>query len=1099
MNTLTRFMRFCAKQASLALLFSATTAVLTFSACGGGGGSSPVAKGAFTLSGNSVSFSISQYETPPAPHTLTMTVTGSDVRYVGAGYANGQSQPEWLGVDVQPTGSTGNTFTVTVSINTTNTAPGHYSTTFQVGTSDASGNILQTQPVTVSLTVTELSLVLSTDSPSFSALQGGTKPVDQSIVITVAKGAVQALGAVFPNGQPEWLGVQFSGSGASFNLTLSVLNTNLAPGQYSSTFYVGPIGGGWTTGIKPVTVSYTLAGPSLVLATDSCSFSALQGALNPAAQSIAIAVTRGEVQTLGAVFPNGQPGWLGVQFSGAGTSFSLTLSVLNTSLPSGQYSTTFSVGSRGPDGSLWSLKPVTVSFTLAEPSLVLSADSASFIALQNTPNPADQPIAVSVAGGELQALGAVFPNGQPGWLGLQFSGARASFSIALSVLNVGLAPGQYSSTFSIGPRGTDGTVWPKKTVAVSFTVSERISIITPPVREAFTFGDSRSSSTIPLAVRGLGRPWTLRSDVAWLQVPVPADGTGDATVEVRLDASQLTPGAYAGRLTLTNPNDPLDTASIPVSVDMAPPVLTLVQGAFSFGGADGLAPLGQLPLDIYLSTGQTAHPFSVSLSTNGSGDWLTADRKTGTVGLSGTRLKIGVDRSQVRGGFHRGEIRVTATVNGLTYTEVRPVSLTLEANRLVVETRGIGLSARPDRSVLSRSVRVFSSVQRTDVPWAAHSDQAWLQVTPAGTTGNALIITADPSGLSGETTHFATVTITSPDASVENQQEIRVGLHVTSQMPIQATQSVAARHLAASPTEPLVAVSDGSPTLRFYNILSGALVRTLATDSVCLNALVFSGDGRTLFALDTAQVKILALDPETGARTAIYDSGNLGSTSSDARPLAYICPTGRAVLIAPSGRAFDLESGAPFTGLQPILDWSLSLAVSPDQSLLANDGGVVLRLTRSALNGDGLSIQNLGTFGGGGFDGQTCFSASGDRLYSASGWPYEFSARSLATGEVIQHLPGDAYPNSISSCWNGLVVGGIMGHYSEQDIWIYDGPSGALLGQLSSSAASGAQRDLLPRGLALSADGTRVVSAWAAHPAEYSAIGIAFQDLPAPR
>jgi hypothetical protein len=204
------------------------------------------------------------------------------------------------------------------------------------------------------------------------------------------------------------------------------------------------------------------------------------------------------------------------------------------------------------------------------------------------------------------------------------------------------------------------------------------------------------------------------------------------------------------------------------------------------------------------------------------------------------------------------------------------------------------------------------------------------------------------------------------------------------------------------------------------------------------------------------------------------------------------------MLVTPGSRIYDLVTGTsrvdPAFG---IASSAVSLAVSPDQALVIPDFGAVKRLERSALYGGQLRVSDAAGFTTAqGRAGEACISAAGDRIYTASGSPYEFPASSVATGEVVQRLPASNYPNSIQCVWNGLVVGGIDGFYAEHDVWVYDGPSGTNLGQFSSTGASGAYRSLIDRGLAVSADGTRIVAA--ARPNGQAVSQLYFRSLPAP-
>ncbi len=77
-------------------------------------------------------------------------MTGDGVAYVGAAYVKGQSQPGWIGINVP---CSGRSCSVVLSIASTAIAPGQYTSTFTVGTADASGKVLQTKNVTVTSTV----------------------------------------------------------------------------------------------------------------------------------------------------------------------------------------------------------------------------------------------------------------------------------------------------------------------------------------------------------------------------------------------------------------------------------------------------------------------------------------------------------------------------------------------------------------------------------------------------------------------------------------------------------------------------------------------------------------------------------------------------------------------------------------------------------------------------------------------------------------------------------------------------------------------------------------------------------------------------------
>jgi hypothetical protein len=304
-----------------------------------------------------------------------------------------------------------------------------------------------------------------------------------------------------------------------------------------------------------------------------------------------------------------------------------------------------------------------------------------------------------------------------------------------------------------------------------------------------------------------------------------------------------------------------------------------------------------------------------------------------------------------------------------------------------------------------------------------------------------------------------------------------------------------------------VAVGTGGTDVLIHNVYTGAPVRTLTGVAGATGPMVFSEDGRTLFVYDSTNLAVKQVDSGAGAQIATYPAPAPVMFGSGGDAIAVMHPNGYPMLVTPVGLYYDLTTGEKFTdNSNTSTDWlslAFSFATTPDQSLLAAQDGSTIGVTRSALNGDVFVTQKniiqlpVNTVENSS-NGQSCFSTTGDRLYTASGAPYDFPATSVATSQVIQVLPGTSYPDAIQCVWNGLVIGGVDGYYSDTDIFVYFGLSGVSLGQLSSNGLLTGYRDLLSRGLAVSADGTMLVSAWATSPGNSSGSGVYFQPLPAP-
>jgi len=722
----------------------------------------------------------------------------------------------------------------------------------------------------------------------------------------------------------------------------------------------------------------------------------------------------------------------------------------------------------------------------------LTSHSASFTAKPGgSPVPASQVINMHVTGTKVAYVGAGTTNGEslPGWLGVGMTGAGANYAVTITINSTQMPPGTYTTTFQVGTGDANGNILETQNITVTLTIADVVAITSSEITQSFLYGGASETSSHSVAIHAPSRDWTVTSSAAWLQVP---SGTlnGNQTITVTVDASNLTPGTYHATLTATAKLDASDTASLPVTVVVNAPTLTLSGTTLVFGGSDGRGALTAQPLIFALGSGSAYHAYTVTAQTSGGGNWLKVNPGNGIVNGADALVQVSVDPTGLRGGTYEGDLQVTVQVKSQTLQATRHVVLNLDANRLVPATLGVALSKLPSRSVLTRSIPILSNLGRTNVPWTATSDSAWLTVTPSGVTGGALTLTADPAGLAAETTHFATVTLGSGDASVENQPTIRVGLHITAHDASTVTLDYPATHQAASPVEPLLALNDGvASEVRLYNAFDGTLVRTLNNVAATPGNMTFSEDGRLLFVHDPTNLGVVAVDPTDGTKRHTFHS------SEWVYAVTVFHPAGIPMLVVPGGIAYDLTSNTVVLSQNlNLLGSSLTLKPSPDQTMLVTHWGAAMKVEWTVLNGGLLSASWVANaLDVSGREGEACFSANGDRIYTASGGTYDFPATAVATNTLIQRLPGAPYPNAMMSSWNGLVVGGIDGYYAIQDIFCYDGPSGIGRGNLSSNSSTYAYRSLRHRGLTLSADGLRVFSLFV--PSSGPA-GVYFQDLP---
>ena len=683
------------------------------------------------------------------------------------------------------------------------------------------------------------------------------------------------------------------------------------------------------------------------------------------------------------------------------------------------------------------------------------------------------------------------------WLRVPSGTQTGSGSINATIDGTGLTPGTYTGTVT-----TIDTADSTDVSTVMFTLNVTASPLTAAgaaSSSSFIFGDQPPTQPFSVNVTTTQlQQWTVTSDAPWLQVPSAAS-TGSGSFNEIVDATGLNPGTYTAHVQVAKSPASGSPVALSFTLTVTPASLTVAESGYAFGGTDGRAPLTPLPVHFSLSTGQASYPYTVTLTTDSGGNWLSVDHSSGSVGSSGTSVNLSVNPALLRGGTYTGNIHVTTTVNGTTFDAVRPITLNMEANRIVVSASGVGLSLIAGHSVLTRTVKVLSAIGRTNTPWSATSDSSWLTVTSSGVTGGDLVLTADATSAPLDTTQFANVTITSTDSAVENQQAIRVGLFVSNTAPVDADLSTGANALATSPVEPIIAVGSNGANVGIYDVNSGALLRTLANVAATSAGLAFSEDGQSLFVYDSTNFRVTQVNAVTGTQIATFDATSVVAGGTAGSAILTMHPNGYPMLITSGGRTYDLATGTLYTSsvFSPGSPF-LALTKSYDQSRVITESGANFVIVRSALGGGTLVMSSgIAVSTAEGRAGEACISASADRIYTASGAPYDFPATSLITGQVIQTLPGTNYPNSMQCVWNNLVIGGVDGYYAADDIFVYDGPSGVSLAQLSSNGQPGAYRDLLDRGLAVSADGTRLISAWGGSPGAAGA-GVHFTSLPAP-
>jgi hypothetical protein len=520
-------------------------------------------------------------------------------------------------------------------------------------------------------------------------------------------------------------------------------------------------------------------------------------------------------------------------------------------------------------------------------------------------------------------VGAAFPasQGVPTWLNVSISGTMPNFVVHVQPNSLP-APGHYTATLLVGTGDSGGNVLQSKSIAVTLDVATPIMAFSQqqlPLQ--FIFG--HATSTMPFAISvtaDTNATWSVTSSVPW--ITPPANGTGTQNVNATVDVGALAVGTYNGQVFVKNTQFPTDSRTIDVMVTVSAPTLTVTTPDIVLGGADGLSAAPQ-PFTATLNTGASAYPFTVVLTENQALGWLKTSAPTGTVSeTQNAAVNLSFDRTKVTPGVYTGTARFDVNVKGVVFTASAPVTLNVESHRLYAEYDGVALSKFPSRARLTRTMRVLSSRDRTNVPWTATSDQPWLAVTASGVSGGDLTLTADPQLVpSQDQSHIALVTLASTDPTIERTETIRVSMWVGSSDPVAhlTTPNLpgqGVRALAVNPVEPLAYSVSFSGTLpfesdkiRIHNVYTGVASTPIDLPNTEIWCIGVSSDGRLLFAYDHNSHNVFVMNAVTGAAITTYPSSD-----PNGAPHGFLSvrPNGFPMIWTPAGDVFDIETQQRF-------------------------------------------------------------------------------------------------------------------------------------------------------------------------------------------
>jgi len=570
------------------------------------------------------------------------------------------------------------------------------------------------------------------------------------------------------------------------------------------------------------------------------------------------------------------------------------------------------------------------------------------------------------------------------------------------------------------------------------------------------------------SISGSNINWTLSSSNPWLQLS-HTSGKGNQEITFSFDLNSLSVGQHVSQLTLINDADGSEHI-IAVTLEIIPPTLSLSADSIEFDGSLNWDELIK-SLQVSLNTGSNSYGLTYTINLFDGG--VVSVNAASSVGAESKNIEIVVDPVELTQGEYNGEIIFTANVLGEEVHTTLDVKILAPKHLLLIPDSGIALSKFVTAEKVNQSVDILDNYGLTSTNWIATTSSPWLRVSPSGSTNEKLTLSADATGLSVDTLHRATITVSSSDAGIENSQTINVGLWVGSSDPL-ISSSIDAEYLqlTTDPVRPYVYLNAGGSDIDVYNVYNQSLVTTISAVGTALGDMEVSADGMYLYVADTNDDSVIIIDLDNTSNRS-----NWSSLDSLAAGFALSNTNNKELLISGYGNLYNAQTGTLYvsdahdsyygynyldaslfgnrfcavnSGISPytVACYDLNYNSLNDQVMVSAVSGSIPHGTGS--NGRDIALNNEGTI-----------------AYTASGAPYVFIPIEIDSMTVAVSLPADAYPTAVEVGPDNALHGASASWYGEKDIWVYES-TGMLR---TSDDVSGYAENILERGLAISGDG----------------------------
>jgi uncharacterized protein (TIGR03437 family) len=304
---------------------------------------------------------------------------------------------------------------------------------------------------------------------------------------------------------------------------------------------------------------------------------------------------------------------------------------------------------------------------------------------------------------------------------------------------------------------------------VADTYNNRIRevLINPPSYQvspvALTFSASSGGSipgaqTISLSASVPGLGFTTSTSATWLTV-TPSNGSMPASLQMTADPTNLAPGNYQGKLTISVPNATTPTTTVAVTFTVGakvPAQLSVGPQTLTFTAIQGGVP--QSAQAQVANAGGGSLSFTAVASTANGGNWLLVSQSSGTATpSSAASLTVTADPSSLLAGTYHGTVAITGA--GTTTNLAVTLSVSIPSASLLLSQSGLSfVTVAQGGSPLPQAFGILNTGQGA-MNWTAIANTLsagsnWLKISPSSGTVvqpyldvSMVNVSIDPTGL----------------------------------------------------------------------------------------------------------------------------------------------------------------------------------------------------------------------------------------------------------------------------------------------------------------------------------------------------------------